>query len=82
MKIRGIITNRARDEKKKMLRRSLQRQGIERLNDPDYIFYTEQNEINKTIESIAQLVIDFESSKYDSVPKRARLARLFGKQYV
>lgn len=75
LRIRGVVSNRSQDEKRKILRRLLERQKksqIVHFSDPLFSFITEQNEINSTLESITQLVIEFEGNKEDSTFKRAK----------
>lgn len=51
LRIRGVISNRGQDEKRKILRRLLARQQTGKrftLVDPTFSFDTEQQEINST----------------------------------
>lgn len=75
LRIRRVVSCRGQDEKRKILRRLLVRQKTVKdleLHDPEFSFTTEQNEINATLESITQLVIEFEGNKDDSTFKRAK----------
>lgn len=75
LRIRRVVSCRGQDEKRKILRRLLVRQKTVKdleLHDPEFSFTTEQDEINATLESITQLVIEFEGNKDDSTFKRAK----------
>lgn len=84
LRIRGVVSNRGQDERRKILRRLFERQkSVEKfqLVDPSFSFDIEQSEVNSTLESITQLVIEFEGNKEDSVFKRAksRLVHVLGR---
>lgn len=83
LRIRGVITDRPVIDKRKMLSRILDKErsskiDVLKLVDPNFNFDREKVEISATIESIKNLIVDFEGPSSDSVYLRAqaRIAHL------
>lgn len=71
LRIRGTVTERNQNDKRKILTRLLARQTPNtELSDPTYSFAAERNSINTSLESITTIIIDFEGSESDSCFKR------------
>lgn len=83
LRIRGIVTHRDIHDKRKILGKALQKDRSRNINltDPDFVYATERYEINVTLESIKQLVQDFEGTVADSVYGRihSRLTHVIGR---
>lgn len=75
LEIRDIRCTRGLDDKRKILSRALKKKLTTTVPLENFNLIKEQECINKTLESIASLVIDFDGNESDSVFKRA-LSRL------
>lgn len=80
LRIRGVQTARDVNDKRKMLGKLLDRERNRdvKIEDPNFIFDTERLAIDTTLESIKQIVQEFEGPPTDStyVRVRARLAHV------
>ncbi|XP_031333880.1 uncharacterized protein LOC116163889 [Photinus pyralis] len=83
LRIRGVVTDRPVDDKRKILNKLLAKERGRHLThiDPFYDFGREQDAINKTLESISNLVTEFEGNEIDSAFKRgiSRLNHVSGR---
>lgn len=69
LNIRKIRSVRGLDDKRKILSRALKKNLPTVVSPENFDFAKEQEEINKILESIASLVIDFDGNQSDSVFK-------------
>lgn len=77
LRIRGVITNRPQEDRRKILARLLDKERQRQIDvlslvDPNYNFENERVEIENTLESIRSLVGEFEGPTSDSLYKRLR----------
>lgn len=83
LRIRGIETNRDIHDKRKILGKAIQKEKNRNIDlvDPKFVYETERREITVTLESIRQLVQDFEGPITDSVYGRihSRLTHVIGR---
>lgn len=89
LKIRAVFSQRNKDEKRKILTRLLEKErdragsqiDLSRLSDQDFNFGVEQTAINVTIDSIKQLLADFEGTTTDTLFLRlkSRIAHVMGR---
>lgn len=69
LRIRDIVTNRDIHDKRKILGKALQKEKHRniKLVDPNFVYITERQEITNSLESIKQLVQEFEGPTTDSL---------------
>lgn len=77
LKIRGVVCDRPVNDKRKMLSRLVEKErgssaDVLKLRDDDFDLAKEKTEINATLDSIKNLIADFEGPTTDSVYIRAR----------
>ncbi|XP_063917390.1 uncharacterized protein LOC135133067 [Zophobas morio] len=78
LRIRGIVTKRGSDDKRRLLQRSVDKdigrplELILAYKDPQFDYEQEVESINSTIDSIKQLMPEFEGSPQDALFKRLR----------
>ncbi|XP_074034265.1 uncharacterized protein [Leptinotarsa decemlineata] len=76
LRIRGIVTDRKQDDKRKTLAKLLSKErqkdfDVQLLSDSFYDFNVEQNEINTTLSSLETVIHEFDGPTSDSAYKRA-----------
>lgn len=83
LRIRGVTTNRDKDEKRKILGRLLAKERGRALDysDPDFDYESEKQAITETLESIRLQIVDFEGPSTDSMFLRlnSRLIHITGR---
>ncbi|KAG5867739.1 hypothetical protein JTB14_010149 [Gonioctena quinquepunctata] len=77
LRIRGIVTNRDMNEKRKILGTLLrkEKEGSPELVDPSYVFGDKSSKTNNTLDSISNQIPDVEVTPVDSLYQRLK-ARL------
>lgn len=77
LRIRNIVTEKTVNDKRKILGRLLEKERQNKTNvlclvDKSFDYELEKTQLGETIESIKQLIVDFEGPSTDSIYLRAR----------